>query len=114
MTTDELAQEVAGYIEEAIRENRRTETIIVGLLVSFAAVGLGIFIGGWITGHWLAMLPGVLCEVAIVWPIQKLISLRAENIRLLYLPQLIRMADKETKQKIVQQLAEALIKQVTT
>jgi hypothetical protein len=114
MTTDELAQEVAGYIEEAIRKNRRTELIVTGLLVSFAVVGLGIFIGGSITGHWLAMLPGVLCEVAIVWPIKELIALRAENIRLVYLPQLIRMADKEAKQKIVQQLADALIEKITT
>ena len=109
-----MAQEVAKYIEEAIRKNRRTETIIIGLLVSFAVVGLGIFIGGWITGHWWAMLPGVLCEVAIVWPIQKLIELRAENIRLLYVPQLIPMADREAKQKIVWELAEALIKKVTS
>jgi hypothetical protein len=69
---------------------------------------------GAVMGQWLVSLPGILCEAAIVWPIQQLVRLRGENIHLLYLPQLIRMADKDSEQKIVQQLAEALIKQVTT
>jgi hypothetical protein len=112
MTNDELAKEIAGYVEQAIRKNRRTEITLIVLLVAFALAGIGLMILAGIKQQGLIGLPGLLCEALLAVPIRELVKLRRQNIGLLTLPHLIRIADRESGKALVQKLSEVLIRQL--
>ena len=65
MNDADVVREVTEHIEEALRKNRRIETILIVLLVSMALTGLGLLILGAIQEQWALALPGGLCELAV-------------------------------------------------
>lgn len=109
---DDVVREVTAHVEEALRKNRQIETVLIILLVILALVGLGLLITGAIRQQLALALPGGLCELAVGWPIQTLVKLRQENIRLAILPQLIRLAEPSDRKRLVFKLIERLVHQL--
>ena len=99
-------------IDAALRQNRRQEHLIIGVLVALFAVGLGLIVYGAAIQAWGLLAPGGILHLAIVFPIRRLIKLREENIRLQIIPQLLRLADTEDAKRLVSKLINRLIEQV--
>lgn len=112
MADADVVREVTQHVEDAIRENRRIETVLMFMLVTLFIVGVGLMIFGAILRQGLVILPGSICELAIAWPIWSLVKLRQENIRLAILPQLMRMADGKDEKRLTMKFIETLIKQI--
>ena len=112
MVDDEIVKVVIQYIEEAIKRNRRIETVLIVILGSIAFAGIALMVVGAIQRNALIALPGSISGLAIAFPVQYLIKLRRENIGLEVIPQLLRLADTASVKKLVFQLIEKLIKQI--
>lgn len=112
MTNEEVVNDVTAHIESALLKNRRIETLLLVLLTTICASGLGLIWVGILTRQWAFALPGSICEFAAGFPILSLVRLRQENIRLAIVPQIIRLADNDSRKKLVFQLVERLISQI--
>ncbi len=111
-TDAEVVQEVGERIDVAIRQNRGQERIIVVLLVMLFVSGLGLVVWGAATKAWSLLAPGGLLQLAIVFPLRRLIKLREDNMRLQILPQLLRLADSQEAKLLAAKLVNRLIEQV--
>lgn len=112
MADADVAREVTAAVDDALKENRRIETTLIVILVAVAATGIGLMVlGAWVR-QWTLALPGSLAEIGIAMPIRSLVKLRAENIRLKILPQMMRMADTATEKRVAFKLIDKLISQV--
>ena len=111
-TDGEVVREVTASIDRAIAKNRRQEWVVIGVLVSLFAVGLGLLVFGAVTQTWALLAPGGLIQMAIVVPIRTLIRLREENKALLILPQLMRLADTKEAKALAAKLVQRLIEKV--
>lgn len=106
---DQIVHEVAGYVDEAIRKNRRSEWLIAGLLVAQFVAGLALLTAGAALDRWALIVPGGLLSSLLFWPVQKLIRLRANNLRLQLLPELLRLAETKQAQQLAAKLIDRLI-----
>lgn len=109
---DEVIREVAGYVHEAIRKNRRSEWIITALLITQFVTGLGLLLAGASLDRWTLIAPGSVFTALLFWPIKRLIGLRANNLRLQLLPELLRLAHTKEAQKLATKLVEKLIEKL--
>jgi hypothetical protein len=109
-TDAEVIREVSERIDLAIRANRTRESIIGVVLVLLILVGLGLMIYGAAIKHWELLVPGGVTQLSIVFPVRWLIKLRADNVRLQIIPQLLRLADTQEAKVLVFQLIKRLIR----
>lgn len=108
----EVVREVTAVIEAAIAKNRRQEWIVTGVLLALFAAGLALLAYGATTQAWSLMVSGGLVQITIVFPVYRLIHLRAENMRLQILPQLMRLADTKEAKLLASKLVQRLIERV--
>jgi hypothetical protein len=90
-------------IDSAIRENRLWEWVCLGLVVTFAIVGVGVIASGAYQGSGWVALGGGSVAAALLWPsLRYAVMIRRENmsIRLLEVPL--------TQAKTAHQAAEAI------
>jgi uncharacterized ion transporter superfamily protein YfcC len=109
MTDAELAREVTGFIDEAIRKNRRIESFLLVLLVGLSASGIALMIYGAISERWFAATLGAACFLVIGLLLRSLIRLREEDVRLALLPSMVRLANSPGEKRSVTKFVEALI-----
>jgi len=109
---DEVIREVADYVDEAIRKNRRSEWLITGLLVAQFIAGLTLLTVGAALEQWSLIVPGGVLSSLLFWPVRKLITLRANNLRLQLLPELLRLAETREAQKLAAKLVDRLIEKM--
>jgi cytochrome b subunit of formate dehydrogenase len=88
----EVIREVTATIERALKKNRRTEWVVVFMLVALFVSGLSLILFGAVIQRWQLLVPGGILQLVIAFPIHVLIKLRGENMRLQIIPQLLRMA----------------------
>jgi hypothetical protein len=108
----EVIREVCDRIDAALRKNHRTELVIIGVLLLLFLSGIGLIIFGAAVQRWEFLVPGGLAELAIVFPIRQLVKLRADNLRLQIIPQLLRLADTPQAKALAFELIQRLIRQV--
>ena len=108
----EVIREVESCIDAAIEKNLHTERIVIGVLVSLFAVGLGLMVYAAISQRWQLLVPGSLLQIILFFPIRKLIQLREDNMRLRILPQLMRLADSEQAKLLAARPVKRLIEKV--
>ena len=108
----EVVREVTGRIDATIAENRRTERIIVAVLLALFGVGLTLIVWGAAISRWELLVPGGLAQLTIAYPVRRLIKLREDNVRLQIIPQLLRLAEIDQAKDLAAKLIEALINQV--
>lgn len=108
----DVIREVANCIDGAIEKNRRTERIVVVILVALFLAGLGLLVYGAVTQRWQLLIPGSIVQLSIFLPVRKLIQLREDNMRLQILPQLMRLADSDEAKLLAARLVERLIQKV--
>ena len=106
---DEVLREVAERTNDIIRRNRRDERLVVALLVSQFLAGLALLTAGAALERWFLVVPGGLLSALLFWPVNRLIALRANNLRLQLLPELLRLADEERSQQLAAALVNRLI-----
>ncbi len=111
-SVEEVIREVESCIDAAIEKNRRTEQIVVGVLVSLFAVGLGLIVYAAIVQHWQLLVPGSIVQMVLFFPIRRLIRLREDNMRLRILPQLLRLANSDDAKFLAARLVKRLIEKV--
>ena len=109
---DEVIREVAVYINDTIRRNRRGERLIIALLVAQFLAGLALLLVGAVLERWFLIVPGGLLSALLFWPVNKLTSLRANNLRLQLLPELLRLAEEEEAQQLAAKLINQLIERM--
>jgi hypothetical protein len=109
---DEVIREVAGYVDEAIRKNRRSEWLITALLIAQFVSGFGLLLAGAALDRWSLIAPGGAFTALLFWPIKRLIGLRANNLRLQLFPELLRLAETKESQKLAAKLVEKLIEKL--
>lgn len=90
---DAVVRAVTAAIAAAVAANRRQEMLVVAVLVTLFVVGLGLLVYAAIAQAWVLLAPGGLVQVTVVFPVLRLIRLREDDMRLLILPQLMRLAD---------------------
>ncbi len=108
----EVVREVSERVDAALSKNHRTEIVIVVVLVLLFLTGIGLVAYGAAVQRWEFLVPGGLAELAIVFPIRQLVKLRADNVRLQIIPQLLRLADNPQAKALAAKLIERLIEQV--
>jgi hypothetical protein len=108
----DVVREVSECIEQALTHNRSQERLIVGLLAVLFLTGLGLLIFGAIAQSWTLLVPGGLVQLAIVMPIQKLLRLREDNMRLQILPQLMRLATTKESRELAAKLVLRLLEKM--
>jgi hypothetical protein len=108
----EVIREVTASIEEAIAKNRRHELLVIAALLAMFLVGLGLLVYGAVAPAWQLLVPGGLVQLAIVFPVRKLIRLREENQTLRILPQLMRLATSQEAKRLAAELVRKLIEKV--
>jgi hypothetical protein len=111
-TDAEVVREVTACIEAAVEKNRRTERVVIGILITLFAAGLGLLIYVALTQQWQLLVPGGLVQMVIFLPIRRLIQLREDNMRLQILPQLLRLADTKEAKLLAARLVKRLIEKV--
>ena len=111
-TDAEMVREVTARIDATIAENRRSEHVIIGVLLALFAVGLTLLIWGALIGRWELLVPGGLFQLTIAFPVRRLIKLREDNVRLQIIPQLLRLTETDQGKLLAAKLAERLINQV--
>jgi len=83
---------VMPYIQDALRTNRQTEWLIVGLLVGLFLFAIGLIVWANVRGWGLpasaSVIPGL--GVTAVWPINQLLRIRQRNIALATAPIFLR------------------------
>jgi len=109
MTNEQIAEWVTQRIDQSIRENLPREILITVILVVEVGAGIFLLIYGIRAGGWVPFAAGSACQLAIGWPIAKLLAIRRDNLHLKILPSLIRMADKEDQKELSYKLAEKLM-----
>ena len=92
-TDASIVREVTERIDLAIRKNRHQERVVIAVLVLLFAVGVGLLVYGAAAAAWGFLASGGLLQLAILLPVDWLVRLRADNLRLQILPQLLRLAD---------------------
>ncbi len=108
----EVVREVTARIDAAISENRHRERIIIAALLALFAVGLALIVWGAAIRHWELLVPGGIIQLTIAYPIQRLIKLREDNVRLQIIPQLLRLAEADEGKALAAKLVSRLINQV--
>ncbi len=103
---------VTARIDLAIDQNRRQEWIIYAVLVILLIVGLGLIVGGALSGNWWFLAPGTILQLLVVLPIRRLIELRADNLRLQILPELLRLASTAEAKRLAASLVKQLINKI--
>ncbi|MBI3821867.1 MAG: hypothetical protein HY289_04200 [Planctomycetes bacterium] len=106
-TDAEVVREVTARIDASIAENRRSEHVIIGVLLALFAVGLTLIIWGAVIGRWELLVPGGFAQLTIAFPIRRLIKLREDNVRLQIIPQLLRLAETD-KGKALAAVAQSI------
>ena len=108
----EVVREVTARIDAAIAANRRQEWLVILSLLALFFVGLGLLVYGAAIQAWQFLVPGGLLQMAIVFPIKRLVALREENKALQILPQLMRLADTGEAKILAAALVKKLIEKV--
>ena len=108
----EVVREVSERIDQAINDNRGRERVIVGVLIVMFVVGLGLILYGAISRSLQLLVPGGVIQVALVFPVRRLIKLREDNVRLQIIPQLLRLADSREAKVLAARLIRRMIEQV--
>ena len=111
-TDAEVVREVTTCIDAAIEKNRRTERVVIAVLILLFLTGLGLLIYGALIRRWELLVPGGLAQLVIYFPIRRLIRLREDNMRLQILPQLLRLADTKEAKQLAANLVKRLIQRV--
>ena len=75
-TDAEVISQVTAYIDAAVEKNKRTEHVVMSMLVLLIVVGLGLIVYGAGTRRWELLAPGGLAQVLVFFPLRKLIQLR--------------------------------------
>jgi hypothetical protein len=109
---DELIREVCGRIDSVIERHRKSERIIIVVLIVWFITGLALIGYGASIRSWHFLGPGGVLGVSIVLPVRRLIKLREDNLRLQILPQLLRLAESQESKALVAKLIQRLIEQV--
>lgn len=101
--------EINKRIDSALDRAKRLELIITVMSASLFFVGLAIFlIGFWLDKN-VAIGAGAAVELTILWPINKLIQIREQNIKLGVIPSLTLTIDNEADQvKVLLRLLEQI------
>jgi hypothetical protein len=107
-----VIREVTAVIDAAIAANRRSERVIVLVLIALFAVGLTLILWGAYLGKWQFLVPGGILQLTIAYPVKRLIKLREDNVRLQIILQMLRLAAPNQAEVLAAQLIERLIKQV--
>jgi hypothetical protein len=108
----ELIRLVTERINDAIQKNPHTERLYVAGLVLLFLAGLALLIVGAITQRWELLAPGGLVQLAIIFPIRKLIQLRQDDMRLQIIPQLLLLAETRESKALAAKLVKRLIEKV--
>lgn len=108
----EVIQQVTEYIVEAVEKNRRSEHLVILVLVVMIGTGLGLVAYGALNRSWELLAPGGLTQLLVFFPIRKLIQLREDNMRLQILPQLMRLAETKEAKTLAAKLVRRLIEKV--
>ena len=108
----EVIREVSARIDATLAENRRSERVIIGVLLVLFASGLVFIIWGAVSGRWELMVPGGILQLTVAYPVRRLIKLHDDNVRLQILPQLLRLAAEEESKALAGKLISRLIDQV--
>ena len=106
---DTVTREVNDRIDGVVRDNRRLERLIAGVVVAQAAVGLGLVVAGAFLGRWEVAAPGGGLAVLLIWPIKVLISIKDDNNRLRLLPELLRLAEEAESKRLAAEHVERMI-----
>lgn len=89
MTGDALNPEVYQRIDQALKDGRRNELIIIGLSVMIFLLGVACIIVALAQGSAALAAPALLIELLLYWPIRQILRIRKENIALATAPALI-------------------------
>ena len=106
---DDLIKEVMAEMATAFAVARRRERLETGVLLALFFVGLGLLVYGALTQAWQLLIPGGLVQASIVIPLERLVKIRAEQLTLQLLPQLMRLADTREAKQLSATLVKKLI-----
>jgi hypothetical protein len=111
-TDAEIIGQVTEYIDAAVGKNRRSEYVVMSVLVVLIVAGLSFVAYGAASQRWELLAPGGLAQLLVWFPVRKLIQLREDNMRLQILPQLMRLAESKEAKALAAKLVQRLIEKV--
>lgn len=76
-------------IDLVLAQNRRAEQIAVGMSIMIFLLGVGLIITAIVTESAIIGAPAVVLQAFLYWPINKILTIRKENIALAAAPALI-------------------------
>lgn len=95
------ADPVLERIDQVLRDNRRIETLFIGLAVILFLLGIAAVILALVTGKLVLASPSVVTTLLLYWPMKQIRTIRRENIALATAPALIsRLPDVEAAAQI--------------
>ena len=112
LTRERLIADVERRIDQALEENRRRERVVTGLLVALFVSGIGLLVYAAAVRYWPLLFAGLFLNVLVIWPIQRMIELRSEALRLQIVPQMLRLANTRDQKELAVLLTRKLIQQI--
>jgi hypothetical protein len=99
---DDQINEAIQRIDIVLERNIKIFWLVIVMSVFIFAVGTVLMVIGMQSNDWRLLVPSAFITGLLYWPINKIISIRKENIQLAVVPALIRMlpADKAAEQII--------------
>lgn len=109
MGTKYSIHEINRRIDESLEKAKRLEYIVIGMSLTVFLLGvIMLAVGFWFEKN-VAIGFGAFIDAMIAWPINKLIGIREQNIKLGIIPALSLTIDNEEEQvKILQKLIDKI------
>jgi|SRR5208282_3354383 len=95
-------------IDQVLRENRRTETLFIGLAVTLFALGIVTLLLAVFTNRLVWASPSVVTTALLYWPMREIRRMRRENIALATAPALIARLPAAEAAAEIQRMLEKL------
>lgn len=105
---DKQIEEAITRIDQVLDRNIRLVWIVTTMSVVIFGIGASLMILGFQSGDWRILAPSALITALLYWPINKILTIRKENIQLAVVPALIKSLPPEKAAEEIIKLIDKL------
>lgn len=106
--TDQQIEDAIKRIDQVLQKNLQLVWIVIGMSIGIFFLGFVLFVIGFKNADWRILTPSALITGLLYWPINKILTIRKENIQLAVVPALIRTLPPEKAAEEIIKLIEKL------
>ena len=105
---DKQIEEAINRIDEVLKRNVQMVNLVIFMSVIIFIIGAFLLVIGFRSDDWKILTPSALITGLLYWPINKIITIRKENIQLAVVPALIRTLPPEKAAEEIIKLIEKI------